>query len=28
VLFDRCGHVPMAELPGPFYGTLGAFLRA
>ncbi|MGQ9928226.1 MAG: alpha/beta fold hydrolase [Chloroflexaceae bacterium] len=28
VLFDRCGHVPMAEMPGPFYGTLGAFLRA
>lgn len=28
VLFDRCGHVPMAEQPGPFYGTLGAFLRA
>ncbi|MFQ3663047.1 MAG: alpha/beta hydrolase [Chloroflexaceae bacterium] len=28
VLFDRCGHVPMAETPGPFYGTLGAFLRA
>lgn len=26
VLFDRCGHVPMAEVPGPFYGTLGAFL--
>jgi pimeloyl-ACP methyl ester carboxylesterase len=28
VLLDRCGHVPMAEHPVPFYGTLGSFLAA
>lgn len=26
VLLDRCGHVPMAESPAPFYTTLGSFL--
>ncbi|NTU82039.1 MAG: alpha/beta fold hydrolase [Chloroflexales bacterium] len=26
VLFDRCGHVPMAECPAPFYTAMGAFL--
>jgi pimeloyl-ACP methyl ester carboxylesterase len=28
ILLDRCGHVPMAEHPAPFYGTLGSFLAA
>lgn len=28
VLFDRCAHVPMVEVPGPFYSTVGAFLMA
>lgn len=28
VLLDRCGHIPMAELPVSFYTTLGSFLAA
>jgi pimeloyl-ACP methyl ester carboxylesterase len=25
LLFERCGHIPMAELPGPFYRALATF---
>ncbi len=28
LLLERCGHVPMAESPAPFYTTLGVFLAS
>ncbi len=28
VMFDHCGHIPMAECPTPFYTTMETFLQA